>query len=59
MGQRMVFPLTAVVGQADVKQALLIALTNPGVGGVLIAGEKGTAKSSMVRALVQVIPDQE
>jgi magnesium chelatase subunit D len=59
MGQRMVFPLTAVVGQADVKQALLIALTNPGAGGVLIAGEKGTAKSSMVRALVQVIPDQE
>jgi magnesium chelatase subunit D len=59
MSKRRVFPLTAVVGQDDVKQALLIALTNPKVGGVLIAGEKGTAKSSMVRAFVQVIPGRK
>jgi magnesium chelatase subunit D len=59
MRKRRIYPLAAVVGQDGVKQALLMALTNPKVGGVLIAGEKGTAKSSMVRALAQVIPDRE
>ena len=53
------FPFVAVVGQEDVKEALLIALTNPQAGGVLVAGEKGTAKSSLVRALAQVIPHKE
>ncbi len=59
MNERMIFPFTAVVGQEDVKQALLIALTNPRAGGVLVAGEKGTAKSSLVRALAQVVPDKK
>ncbi len=53
------FPFVAVVGQEDVKEALLIALTNPKAGGVLVAGEKGSAKSSLVRALAQIIPDQK
>ena len=39
MGRRLLFPFAAVVGQEDVKEALLIALANPKVGGVLIAGE--------------------
>lgn len=53
------FPFAAVVGQDNVKQALLIASMNPKVGGVLINGEKGTAKSSLVRALSDIVPDKE
>ncbi|WP_378952736.1 VWA domain-containing protein [Pelosinus sp. sgz500959] len=52
------FPFLGVVGQEDVKEALLISMTNPKTGGLLIVGEKGTAKSSLVRALGQVIPGQ-
>jgi magnesium chelatase subunit D len=59
MNPKLLFPFTAVVGQADVKEALLIALTNPKAGGVLIAGETGTAKSSLVRALAQVAPERK
>ncbi len=54
MVQRTVFPLAAIVGQDSVKQALLIAAVNPKAGGVLVAGEKGTAKSTLVRALAEV-----
>ncbi len=59
MGRRLLFPFAAVVGQADVKEALLIALVNPKAGGVLVAGEKGSAKSVLVRALAQVNPEQK
>ncbi|MHC1758115.1 MAG: VWA domain-containing protein [Negativicutes bacterium] len=59
MGRRLLFPFAAVVGQEDVKEALLIALANPKVGGVLIAGEKGSAKSVLVRALAQVDPGRK
>lgn len=55
MVRRMVFPFVAVVGQELVKQALLIAAVNPKAGGVLLAGEKGTAKSTLVRGLVNVL----
>lgn len=54
MSRRWCFPFAAVVGQADVKEALLIALVNPKTGGVLVAGEKGSAKSVLVRALAQL-----
>lgn len=59
MNIRDTFPFAAIVGQEDVKQALLIALTNPKAGGVLVAGEKGTAKSTLVRALATVAPDRK
>jgi len=59
MSKRMGFPFAAVVGQEDVKQALLIMLANPKAGGVLVAGEKGTAKSSLVRALTNMVPDKK
>jgi len=59
MSKRMVIPFAAVVGQEGVKQALLIALINPKAGGVLVAGEKGTAKSSLVRSLIGVVPDKK
>ncbi|QDR79076.1 VWA domain-containing protein [Sporomusa termitida] len=54
MVQRTVFPFAAIVGQDSVKQALLIAVVNPKAGGVLVAGEKGTAKSTLVRALAEI-----
>jgi magnesium chelatase subunit D len=49
------YPLTAIVGQDTLKQSLLLTAVNPAVGGVLIRGEKGTAKSTAVRALVDVL----
>jgi magnesium chelatase subunit D len=55
----MVFPFAAVVGQADIKLALLLNTINPRVGGVLIAGEKGAAKSTLVRGLVKLLDGME
>ncbi len=48
------FPFTAIAGQEAMKKALLLNLINPKIGGVLIQGEKGTAKSTIVRALAQL-----
>ncbi|MFF1679853.1 putative cobaltochelatase [Streptomyces sp. NPDC058256] len=51
------FPFTAVVGQDDLRLALLLNAVSPAVGGVLVRGEKGTAKSTAVRALSVLIPE--
>ncbi|MGW1609656.1 putative cobaltochelatase [Streptomyces sp. NPDC002285] len=51
------FPFTAVVGQDDLRLALLLNAVSPAVGGVLVRGEKGTAKSTAVRALSALIPE--
>lgn len=53
------FPFTAIVGQEDLKLALLLNAINPAIGGVLIRGEKGTGKSTAVRALAGLLPDME
>ncbi|MGW0389696.1 putative cobaltochelatase [Streptomyces sp. NPDC003042] len=50
------YPFTAVVGQADLRLALLLNAVSPAVGGVLVRGEKGTAKSTAVRALTALLP---
>ena len=50
------FPFTQVVGQDDMKRALLLNIVDPGIGGVLIKGEKGTAKSTTVRSLNWILP---
>ena len=52
------YPFAAVVGQAQVKKAILIALVNPKAGGLLIGGEKGTAKSTLVRSAASLLTDQ-
>jgi magnesium chelatase subunit I len=50
------FPFSAIVGQEEMKQALLIAAVDPRVGGVLVFGDRGTGKSTAVRALASLLP---
>ncbi len=51
------FPFSAIVGQEKIKKALLLNVINPRIGGVLISGEKGTAKSTLVRGLADLTED--
>ena len=50
------FPFVRIVGQEEMKRALLLNIIDPGIGGVLLRGEKGTAKSTTVRSLAQILP---
>ncbi len=52
------FPFSAVVGHQDMRLALLLTAVHPAIGGVLVRGEKGTAKSTVVRALAGLLPDR-
>jgi magnesium chelatase subunit D len=54
-----VLPFSALVGQDAMKRALLLNAVNPAIGGVLIRGQKGTAKSTAVRGLTELLPDVE
>ena len=56
MSMNSFFPFTRIVGQDDMKRALMLNVVDPGIGGVLIKGEKGTAKSTTVRSMNAVLP---
>jgi len=55
----MIFPFSAIVGQDEMKTGLLLNVVDPAIGGLLIMGEKGTAKSTAVRALADLLPEIE
>lgn len=56
---RPIFPFTAIVGQEEMKLALLLNVIDPKIGGVMIMGDRGTGKSTAVRALVDLLPEIE
>ncbi len=53
------FPFLAIVGQQEMKLALLLGLINPAVGGILLIGPRGTAKTTAVRSLLDLLPEVE
>jgi len=57
--ERLVLPFTAIVGQERLKKALVLNAINPDLRGVLVRGERGTAKSTAVRALADILPEIE
>ncbi len=56
---RFTYPFSAIVGQEELKLGLLLNAVNPAVGGLLVRGEKGTAKSTLVRGLAAILPEIE
>ncbi|HEX4215854.1 MAG TPA: magnesium chelatase ATPase subunit I, partial [Candidatus Dormibacteraeota bacterium] len=56
---RHTYPFSAIVGQERMKLGLLLNAVLPGIGGVLIRGERGTGKSTAVRALARLLPEQQ
>jgi len=53
------FPFLAIVGQQEMKLALLLGLINPNIGGILLVGPRGTAKTTAVRSLLDLLPQVE
>ena len=59
MAKNFLYPFTAIVGLEKMKEALILNIINPSLGGILIRGEKGTAKSILVRALANLLAERE
>jgi len=57
--RRAVFPFTAVIGQEDMKLALILNVIDPKIGGVMIMGDRGTGKSTTIRALADLLPEMK
>jgi magnesium chelatase subunit I len=57
--RRAVFPFTAIVGQEEMKLALMLNVIDPKIGGVMIMGDRGTGKSTTIRALADLLPEIE
>ena len=55
--KRLAFPFTAIIGQEEMKLALILNVIDPLIGGVMIMGDRGTGKSTTVRALVDLLPE--
>lgn len=55
--RRVVFPFTAIVGQDEMKLSLLLNVIDPKIGGVMIMGDRGTGKSTTIRALADLLPE--
>ncbi len=56
---RAVYPFSALVGQDEMRLALLLAVVDPGIGGVLVLGDRGTGKSTAIRALARLLPPMQ
>jgi len=54
-----VFPFTAIVGQEEMKLALQLNVIDPKIGGVMIMGDRGTGKSTTIRAITDLLPEIE
>src|SRR5512140_1046023 len=59
LAESLPFPFLALVGQLEMRIALLLSVINPAVGGVLLIGPRGTGKTTAVRSLSGVLPDIE
>jgi magnesium chelatase subunit I len=59
LAEHLPFPFLAIVGQGEMKLALLLGLINPNVGGILLVGPRGTAKTTAVRSLLDILPKVE
>jgi len=59
LGEAVPFPFLALVGQKEMKLALLLGLINPAIGGILLIGPRGTAKTTAVRSLLDLLPNVE